>query len=225
MGRRLALAAVGGLLFAVGIAIGTRFASQGEEKLAANTVTVTSGAETSGKKPTSRRETARYDRTREGSVAAATAYVGALDGSAILDPRDLRRTLEAVASSDSLPGLLRAYERAGAMTRKRLGVGTTPEPVVIVRAAPVGYRIDGFSPDAATISIWRVGIVGSGATVEPRQSWRTQTISLVWENADWKVASFRSTPGPTPPLGTTAAVSADLFSSIPQFEEFDGALP
>ena len=227
MGRRLALAAVGGLILAIGIAVGTRFASQDDENPAAITVTVTSASNTRDKKLASPggRLTARYERTREGAVAAATAYVGALDGSAILDPARLRRTLEAVASSNSLPGLLRAYEQATSLTRERLGVRTTPEPVVIVRAAPAGYRIDGFTPEAATISIWRVGIVGSGATVKPRQSWRTEAVSLVWENGRWKVASFRSTPGPTPPLATAAAAASELFASIPQFEEFDGALP
>ena len=167
-----------------------------------------------------------YERTRDGAATAATAYIGALDGRAILDAPRLRKTLTSIASAGSLDGLVRAYEQAARETRARLGVGTAPEPVVILRAVPVGYRIDRFTPDAATVSLWRVGIVGSGATVEPQQSWRTETVSLLWEDGDWKVASFRSSPGPTPPLAPAMATSAgELFVLVPEFEEFMRARP
>lgn len=216
------MAAAGALLLAIGIAIGTRVGSSDGRAPAPATV---AGSDEATPAPSDERAGAG-DRTHAGAVVAATAYVGALDGSAILDAERLHRTLTAVASADALPGLIQAYEQAASLTRERLGVGTAPEPIVIVRAAPVGYRVDEFTRDTATVSIWRVGIVGSGATMEPRQAWRTETVTLVWERAEWKVASFRSTPGPTPPLGPSAVVpAADLFTSIPQFEEFHGALP
>ena len=79
----------------------------------------------------------------------------------------------------------------------------------------------------AIAQLWYVGIVGSGATVPPQQSWRTQVVSLVWEAGAWKVSSFASSPGPTPPLtsGEVAQEPGDLFSAMPRFEEFDRALP
>ena len=81
--------------------------------------------------------------------------------------------------------------------------------------------------DEATVAVWYLGIVGSGATVEPQQSWRTQTVSLVWERGRWKVSSFASAPGPTPPLSTSepGESAGDLFGAIARFEEFDRALP
>jgi hypothetical protein len=162
--------------------------------------------------------------TEAGAVAAATAYVGALDRAAILDPPRLRTLVETMASSAAREDLTRAYEQAAAQTRERLGDATQP---VILRAAPVGYRLDRFTAADATVSVWRVGIVGSAAAaVEPRQSWRTVTVSLVWEDEAWKVASFQSTPGPTPPLAAVAVTPAtDLFAVVPGFEEFTRALP
>ena len=114
--------------------------------------------------------------------------------------------------------------------RPRRASGSASEPPrnrsLILRAVPVGYRIDRFTRDAATVSLWRVGIVGSGATVEPQQSWRTETVSLVWERGGWKVASFRSSPGPTPPLAPSAATPAsELFATVPEFEELKHARP
>ena len=125
----------------------------------------------------------------------------------------MRRRLTEITSSEAREGLVRAYVAAAEQARTQLGVGTAPEPVVILRASPVGYRVDRFTPAAATVAIWRVGIVGSGATAEPQQSWRTETVSLVWEKKTWKVAALRSEPGPTPPLPTSAATSTPASSS------------
>jgi hypothetical protein len=217
------------LLLAIGAAIGARGSSETQitEML---TVTVSKTEDSPRVAPS---ETTRgvgsasgYTRTSQGAAAAATAYVGALDGPALLDASRLRTTLAAIASVESRAALVRAYEQAATQTRERLGVGTAPEPVLILRAVPVGYRIDRFTRDAATVSLWRVGIVGSGASVEPQQSWRTETVSMVWERGGWKVASFRSSAGPTPPLAPSAATPASvLFATVPEFEELKHAQP
>ncbi len=229
-GRRrswLTLGLAGILLLAIGAAVGSR-GSPKSPVVETHTVTVSTsdaGAKAVAGKP-ARRGGSGYDRTRDGAMAAGTAYIGALDGPAILDEPRLRKTLASISSAESLDGLVRAYEQAARQTRERLGVGTSPEPVVILRTVPVGYRIDRFTPDAATVSLWRVGIVGSGATVEPQQSWRTEAVSLIWESENWKVASFRSSPGPTPPLAASAPTPAgELFVSVPAFEEFARAIP
>lgn len=169
---------------------------------------------------------ARYARTEDGAVAAAAAYVRRLTGPGMLDARVVRTTLAGIASAQSRDDLGEAYELAAAQARERLGIGTTPEPAVVLRAAPVGYRVDGFHRDAATVSVWRVGIVGTSTTLEPRQSWRTETVSLVWERDTWKIDAVRSATGPTPPLaGPPASPASDLFAAVPTFEEFARELP
>jgi hypothetical protein len=227
-GRWLALGLAAILLLSIGVAIGRRTSGQASSDARRATVTVPAPGQES-RQPESETpadaERSGYAPTPEGAVAAATAYVAALGGPAILDPAAVRTTITAIASSGSRDDLVRAYELAAAQARERLGVGTASDSVVL-RTAPVGYRVDGFHPRAATVSIWRVGIVGSGATVEPRQSWRTETVSLVWEDGTWKVDAVRSSPGPTPPLaGPAATPPAELFAAIPRFEEFTRELP
>jgi hypothetical protein len=140
-------------------------------------------------------------RQRHSHGAGAVAAAAAVERSTIsaLDSVRIRRLVDLLATSDARDGLARAYEQGAAQARARLAADSVPAPVVILRAALVGYRIDRFTPSAATVAVWRVGIVGSGATVPPQQSWRTETVSLVWERGAWKVASFASAPGPTPP--------------------------
>jgi len=214
------------LLFAIGMAVGRQGASREAAQPSTATVTVTEA--TPAARPAKEADKpGGFARSRDGAVSAATAYVGSIDGRTLLDPTTLRQRLTAITSSDARAGLVRAYVAAAEQAREQLGIGTAPGPVVILRASPVGYRVDRFAPTAVTVSIWRVGIVGSGATAEPQQSWRTETVSLVWENETWKVAALRSEPGPTPPLPSSAAMSeaADLFASIPEFEEFARELP
>jgi hypothetical protein len=209
-------------LVALGVAIGSRISAPG------GTVATTTVVGPSPRAaPTPARKAARSSRTAAGAVAAAAASVELLDGPALLDSIRIRRLVERLAASNARDGLARAYEQGAAQARAHLAADSVPAPVVILRAALVGYRIDSFTPSAATVAIWRVGIVGSGATVRPQQSWRTETVSLVWEHGAWKVASFASTPGPTPPLPTvaTATAAGDLFTEIPRFREFSHALP
>jgi hypothetical protein len=98
---------------------------------------------------------------------------------------------------------------------------------VLLRTFAIGYRVEAYSPKAATIDVWNVGVVGSGATVQPEQSWRTQRVSLVWEHGSWKVAGFESERGPTPPLANVEAADSavDLFTRVPTFAEFKHESP
>lgn len=214
------------LLFAIGMALGRQGNSPEAASPPKATVTVTEAVRAPRPaKPTDK--PAGFAQTREGAVSAAAAYVDSLDGRILLDPTALSRRISEIASSEAREGLIRAYVAAVEQTRKQLGVGTAPEPVVILRTSPIGYRVDRFTTAEATVAIWRVGIVGSGATAEPQQSWRTETVSLVWEDKSWKVAALGSETGPTPPLPGAAATSdaAELFTAIPEFEEFARELP
>jgi hypothetical protein len=151
--------------------------------------------------------------------------VSALDGPPLLDPARVRKIVQTIAAEDVRAQLTAMYERAATQLRLQLGVGATPAPVVIVRSAPVGYRVQSFDRSAATVLVWRVGIVGSDTTIQPQQSWRTETVLLVWERG-WKVKSFTSERGPTPPVAPTAtSPPGDLLASIPRFEEFSRADP
>jgi hypothetical protein len=158
---------------------------------------------------------------------AAARSITAFDGDVLLEAARLRAVVARVASLAARPRLLAAFAEASAQTRAKLGADTVPRPVIVLRSVPVGYRVERFSRDQATVAIWYVGIVGSGATVQPQQSWRTQLVSLVWEDGAWKVSSFASSPGPTPPLSTSdiAQAPGELFTAIPRFEEFERAEP
>jgi len=211
-------------LLAIGIAIGSRIASPESTPRAAETTSVTSeGNRSTPSQPTS----VPTARTRAGAVAAAALSITAFDGDVLLHPVRLRAVVGRIASASSRERLVEVFTQASAQTRAKLGADTVPQPVIVLRSVPIGYRVEQFSTGKATVAVWYVGIVGSGATVEPQQSWRTQIVSLVWERGTWKVSAFESSPGPTPPLSTAepAQPPGDLFATIPRFQEFERAEP
>lgn len=219
--RRILLLGAAALIgLALGVVIGTRIAAP-----APSTRVVTEqaappvrAAQAPGRRTTRSTTDAR---TRAGAVAAAARSITAFAGTVLLEPAQLRQVVARVASTASRTQLTEAFEEASAQTRAKLGADTVPRPVIVLRAAPVGYRIEHYSPFEATIAVWYVGIVGSGATVQPQQSWRTQTVDLVWEYDAWKVDSFASSTGPTPALATAEAEApGGLFETIPRFNEF-----
>jgi hypothetical protein len=163
--------------------------------------------------------------TRASAVAAAGRSITAFDGAVLLQPRRLEAVVARIASAEAREQLVNAFSAASAQMRAELGAGTVPAPVIVLRSVPIGYRVESFSTQSATVAVWYVGIVGSGATVEPQQSWRTQVVSLVFEGGAWKVSSFQSAAGPTPPLSTADAPAApgELFAAIPRFQEFTSA--
>jgi hypothetical protein len=224
--RWLAFGLAALLLLAIGTAIGRRAtASQPRDARPAMTVTVTAETRTEPE-PIAQAagRGANYARTPRGAAAAATTYLSALSGPTILDAAAVRRTLSAIASVGSQDELTAAYQAAAVRAREQLGAESAADPSVVLRAAPVGYRVDGFQRDAATVSVWRVGIVGAGS-VATRQSWRTETMALVWEDGTWKLDAVRSSPGPTPPLAGLTTEPGGLASTIATFEEFTRDVP
>lgn len=170
---------------------------------------------------------AGFARSRSGAVAAAAAAVSAFDLGIVLDPERLRSTVAEVAAAGFREPLLASYRQGAELLRQRLAIDTVPKPVYFVKTAVVGYRVDRYSDDAATVAIWNVGVIGSGATVQPQQSWSTQRVGLVWEDGTWKVTAFASEAGPTPPLGNAEAATgaSELFRDVPTFDGFSHATP
>ena len=223
--RALVYLLTGVVVLGIGIAIGSRITTR--TQTTPPTVQTATPPTTPSSAAATHSPTATSAHTSTGAAAAAARSITAFDGNVLLNPQQLRTVVERIAAPSARAELVSEFEQASMQTRSELGVGATPHPVTLLRSAPVGYRIEAYSSTRAQVAIWYVGIVGSGATVAPQQSWRTQVVTLVWANGAWKVTSFQSSPGPTPPLANTAQVEApgELFTTIPSFQEFAGVQP
>jgi hypothetical protein len=222
--RRVTAGLVALALLCGGVLLGRAVRPGAHRTAASDTVTIT--AATLATRPHGA-ATVATNRTEDGAAAAAGRYVAWLGGDAILDPARIRQAIAHVAARAAQRSLEEAYASVSAQVQRQFGIGGQPKPIVILRSAPVAFRVEHFSPTHAVVAVWNVGIVGSGAGIDPQASWRTQTVSLVWERGDWRVAAFHSESGPTPALaaGDAATTPAELFSVVPTLREYADVRP
>lgn len=163
-----------------------------------------------------------YAHSTDGAASAAVNYLDALAAPQLLDPPVYDVLLRRMTTEDGFAQLKRQADAGRPQALQNLGVGGSPAPQLIVRSAPLGYRVDAYSPAQATISIWSVGVVGSSTTRPPDASWSTTTITVDWQHGDWRMSGYRTAAGPVPPDSASQVPSlpTDLFAASPQFKGF-----
>jgi hypothetical protein len=160
-----------------------------------------------------------YARSRAGAIAAATNYVGVQTSTLMLDEGRRRRAVAALAAPSAAAGL--QASAAGNATAMAAALKTSGATGVILKAIPVGARVDRYSDDAATVSIWLTSIGGSTNGVPVRQSWGVTTVTLQWAGGDWKQVSASTTRGPVPLADDAQATAAsELIGKTKDFKEY-----
>ena len=100
--------------------------------------------------------------------------------------------------------------------------GKAPKGLTFIsRTNPVGTKVDAFSSDRATVSVWHstlFGLAGEGSKNPVAESWYTNTFELRWVNGDWRVADFKQKDGPAP-VGQDqqASTAEEMAAAVSQF--------
>lgn len=144
-----------------------------------------------------------------GAVDAATRFAQIMTGPSA-DPATYIEEMKSIAASQWKTRSEELAQNGIEFVTERYGEGGS------VEFQPVRYRVRSHSPESAVIDIWGV-VLGSGPKINGiEESWVTGTVSLVWENSQWKVSGQSSKGGPTPELlrteeeGTVQEVLADF---------------
>jgi hypothetical protein len=168
-----------------------------------------------------------YAHTRQGAVAAAANYTTALSSALILDTARRRAAIDTLAAPEARARLQKTFDQAVASIRAGLGVsgpaGDGAE--VLLRATPVGWRVEQYGKGTARVAIWvtSVGgsVGGSGGSAPVTEAWGTTTVSLRWVGNDWKQVASTTTDGPVPIADVAPPTAAgELVSQANEFKEF-----
>jgi hypothetical protein len=165
-----------------------------------------------------------YQHSEQGAVAAAANYAKVLSSTLILDQASRRQAIDTIAAPEARGRLQRAFDQDVALLAKGLGVtaGSADAGTVLLRAVPVGWRVEKYSRDRATVAIWITSVGGSlgdpprGMPV--REVWGTTTVELRWVDGDWKQLDTSTADGPVPIAD--AATPTEASRLIPQAQEF-----
>jgi len=159
---------------------------------------------------------AGFARSQQGATAAAAAYV--LTGQVLLGlpTTTLDEAVRAISSTASASVQVSTIAQQLDQLRAVLAPGTGPTRYL---QAVLATRLDTFTPDRASVSVWSVGVLSRLGVAAPQAGWSTSVFDLVWERDDWKVATETITAGPAPALndGTTPATSEDLAAALDGF--------
>ncbi|OLT34408.1 hypothetical protein BJF79_07470 [Actinomadura sp. CNU-125] len=172
-----------------------------------------------------------YAHSRAGAVAAAVNYEMARTRPDYFTDEQVRRgVLGAMMSREALPAQLASDNTNADAVMARLGLqpgGLGPGGArFLARSAPLGTRVTSYSGQIATVEVWMaeiIGVLGENSTLPPTASWATYSITLTWQDDDWKVASLTATPGPVPVSGSQGPSSSMEWTK--RLEGFDAPPP
>jgi hypothetical protein len=167
-----------------------------------------------------------YAHTQQGAVAAAANYTRALSSALILDTDRRRAAIDTLAAPEARARLQKTFDQAVASIRAGLGVsGSAGDGAqVLLRATPVGWRVEQYGQGSARVAIWVTsvgGSVGGSGSAPVREGWGTTTVSLRWVAGDWKQVASATTDGPVPIADVAPPTAAgELVSKANEFKEF-----
>ncbi|MER7735092.1 hypothetical protein ABTX80_29775 [Streptomyces erythrochromogenes] len=171
-----------------------------------------------------------FAQDQQGAQSAAANYAVALGSDAMFDaPR--RR---AIVQAAYLPAVAAARQNdldkiyADQDFLARIGLDATGKApkgqTFISRMNPVGTKVEKFTGDTATVSVWYsalFGLAGEGSKNPVSESWYTNTFELKWLNGDWRVSDFTQKDGPAPVGRDQSAASAEeMAAAVSQFGGF-----
>lgn len=150
-----------------------------------------------------------YEHSRAGAVSAAVNYEMARTRPDYFTDEHVRRgVLGAMMSRESLAAQLASDNANADAAMARLGLqpgGTGPGGArFLARGAPLGTRVTSYSDQVATVDVWMaevIGVIGENSSLPVQAAWTTYTVTLTWQDDDWKIASLTTKPGPVPVSG------------------------
>ena len=167
-----------------------------------------------------------YARTQQGAVAAAANYTSVLSSDLLLDTTRRRAAIDALAAPEAKARLQKTFDQAVVSLRQGLGVtgGADDGTQVLLRATPVGWRVEDYDNGTAKVAIWVTsvgGSIGGKVPVPIREGWGTTTVTLRWAGGDWKQVESTTTDGPVPIADVAPPTAApELVDKANEFKEF-----
>ena len=160
-----------------------------------------------------------FAHSQSGAVAAAAAYVRALNEATSSSPDERRAAIAAMSSKTARSDVQRSADEAYAVVDK---VAPT-DGSLFVRSGSLAFRIGTYDESQAQVVLWSVDVVGA-QTTGAQSGWGTKTVSLGWEDNDWKLAGFPdAVEGPTPALQGQPTSIEGLVSSLKGLEPMSHA--
>ncbi|WP_424215480.1 hypothetical protein ACN20G_11770 [Streptomyces sp. BI20] len=149
-----------------------------------------------------------HPHTGPGARAAAANYVTVLNSPAMVTSTGRARSVAVMTADSGKEMLQRHAAEAGTRLRAIDTAGGDPSSL-FARTGVLSSELLGVTSETATVRLWVTTVAGhtTGRTV-PASAFRSVTVGLRWERADWKVASISDDGGLVPSADVRQATNA-----------------
>jgi hypothetical protein len=160
-----------------------------------------------------------YAPTREGALAAATAYQQYLFGNLLLHPDDLRAAVSAVAVPERRDALVARFQTASAVLQERFQMVSARARGVATAVVtfPLTTQVVSYDAENARVRIYTCTMLAEAGVLAPSTVWGTVVVTVRRTRDDWQLVDSAVDDG-APPLipavqgtpGTAPAVPPQL---------------
>jgi len=171
--------------------------------------------------------------TAEGATKAFTSFVSGFPASALTKPDDRDKLINNFLAPNADAGLADRLQVTLEQIRERIvgPPGAEHPPAASLVTSPLTYKVDMNGTNQATVSIWYVSVIAnangpSAGTADVESTWTTATAKLMWTD-HWRMTSYSSVNGPTPPLtseGGRTSEYNDVIGTLNGFKAYRSAL-
>ncbi|MEU1076649.1 MULTISPECIES: hypothetical protein [unclassified Streptomyces] len=170
-----------------------------------------------------------FAQTEQGAQSAAANYAVALGSDGMFNAAHRHDIVESVADASSKEKLRSGFDsNYSPGLNQQIGLtpeGTAPAGTTFVnRTVPAGTKVQSYSPQAASVDVWCIGLfglTGEKSTKPVTSTWFTMTLKLAWNGSDWKVLETAQKKGPTPVTGdNTVSGSEEIANAVKEFGGF-----
>lgn len=152
-----------------------------------------------------------YGRSEAGARAAAVGWVSSLGMLMGLGPIATAETLRSLTSGRVAAATVDSFRTERARFTEKFGAD--PSRALWIES-PLTVQVVEWNPDRAVVRVWSHLVVGAGSGSAAQVLWRTHTVSVVWEHADWRVDDVTRVEGPTPQTAGDLPSPGSEFTAI-----------
>jgi hypothetical protein len=163
-----------------------------------------------------------YAPTRDGAIAAATAYQQYLFGNLLLRPDDLRKAVTAVATPDKTDALIAKFQVASNVLEQRFQMVTAASRGIPteVLTFPLSTQVMSYDAASARVRIYTCTVLAEQGVVVPTTIWGTVLVTVRRTRDDWQLVDSAVDAGVPPIIPTVQGTPTTTPMVPPQLNAF-----
>jgi hypothetical protein len=166
-----------------------------------------------------------YAGTKDGAIAAATAYQQYLFGSLLLRPDDLRKAVAAVATPDKTDALVAKFQVASNVLEQRFQMVTAAAKGIPTQVLtfPLTTQVMSYDAENAKVRIYTCTVLAEQGVLAPSTIWGTVVVTVRRTRDDWQLvdsAVDATAPSVIPTVQGTSNTTPAVPPQLNAFQQY-----